>query len=444
MSGKFVMAVGKKTSKRFLKITLIFFLSAVISCATGSNQLSPAGPSEESLSNENQSEDSSAAQIESNFSPFSEKENPSNNQKKSSKNKALKNQNDERLRKKIGQLFVIRPESIDSRITAKDLVQNPSRGTADVSSKMAAFYKKYPAGGFCIFARNIRTPVQLKIFTKQLHGLNPSKSPLLYIDEEGGVVARLANSKGFNLPQYKNMKSIGDTNNTDQAFSAGKNIGSYLKQYGFDIDFAPVADVNTNPDNPIIGSRAFSSNPVLAGKMDVAFLKGLHSAGVLGCLKHWPGHGDTKTDTHVGYAETNKTWAQLKNCEVIPFKAGIENNVQIIMAAHISAPKITGNYLPATLSKTLLTEKLRKELGFKGVIITDAMEMGAIAKNYSSGEAAVRAIKAGADIILMPLNYVNAFEGVLAAVKSGEISEQRIDESIMRIENMRKSLTVLF
>ncbi len=442
------MTDRKKSSKRFLKITLVFFLSVGISCSSSRSQLPseeplPESSAEEDVSEnlgENQVEDSSADQIESKFSPFTEKEIRSSPQKKSGKNKSVKNQNDERLRKKIGQLFVVRPESIDSRITAKDLAQNPSHGTADVSKKMAAFYKNYPAGGFVLFGRNIRSPVQLKIFTSQLHELNRSKPPLLYIDEEGGVVARLANSKGFKLPRYKNMKSIGDTKNTNAAFSVGKNIGSYLKKYGFDIDFAPVADVNTNPDNPIIGTRAFSSNPVLAGKMDIAFLKGLHSTGVLGCLKHWPGHGDTNTDTHVGYAETNKTWAQLNNCEVIPFRAGIENNVQIIMAAHISAPKVTGNYLPATLSKTLLTEKLRKELGFKGVIITDAMEMGAISKNYTSGEAAVKAIKAGADIILIPQNYVNAFEGVLAAVKSGEISEQRIDESIMRIETMRMSV----
>lgn len=336
------------------------------------------------------------------------------------------------LRQKIGQLFVIRPEAINKNITLEILHSQYCPGTTEITPDMQELYQEYPAGGFCIFDRNIKNPDQIKKLNSQIHKLF-SPSPLIFIDEEGGPVSRIANNKNFEVPQFKNMGEIGKSGKTENAYMAGYKIGNYLKEYGFNVDFAPIADVNTNPKNPIIGSRAFSQNPDIAAQMDISFLQGLHDNNIYGCLKHFPGHGDTQTDTHKGYAETTKNWNELKNCEMITFQKGIDFGVQIIMTAHIAAPKVTGTNEPATISSLLLTEKLRGEMGYKGIIITDAMEMGAIRKEYNSAEAAVRAIEAGADIILMPFNYREAFEGIFEAVKSGRISEKRIDESVNRI-----------
>lgn len=336
------------------------------------------------------------------------------------------------LEEKIGQLFVIRPESLDPQFTTKEAHENYTKGTTKVTSKIEENYNKYPAAGFTLFKKNIKSPEQIKHFNNQLHALGRIP-PFIFIDEEGGDVARLANHKAFNLPKYESMLSIGNTEDPQNAYKAGLEIGKYLKKYGFDADFAPVADVNTNPDNPIIGKRAFSSDPEIAAKMNQAFLKGLNQAGIKGCLKHFPGHGDTQTDTHKGYAETLKNWAQLNECELITFKAGIQNNVPMIMVAHITAPNVDPSKVPATFSKLLITEKLRNELNFQGVIISDALEMGAITKDYPPEQASIKAIQAGIDIILIPYDYKTAYTSLLNAVKNSTIPESRIDQSVERI-----------
>ena len=296
-------------------------------------------------------------------------------------------------------------------------------------------FRDYPAGGVILFGRNIESPRQTKKLTKKIHNLE-SKSdlrPLIFIDEEGGIVSRLANNKAFDLPKFESMKKIGESGDEASAWKAGKTIGKYLREFGFDVDFAPVADVDTNPENPIIGDRAFSTNPEQAAKMSAAFEDGLESEGTRGCMKHFPGHGDTQTDTHQGYAETEKTWEELLECEMLPFKEGIRRKVPFIMTAHISAPKIDESGSPSTLSKTITTEKLRKELGYNGIIITDAMEMSAITKNYKSDEAVIKSILAGSDMILIPYDYRATFESVLEAVENGVIPEERINESVRRI-----------
>ena len=170
------------------------------------------------------------------------------------------------------------------------------------------------------------------------------------------------------------------------------------------------------------------------------FLTGLKCAKVEGCLKHFPGHGDTKADSHYGYAETLKTWEEISACEMIPFRRGIEKGVKLIMTAHISAPNVTGSSVPSTLSPLMLTDKLRGELGYKGLIITDAMGMGAITLEYGPGDATLEAIKAGADIILAPENYEAAFDAVLAAISSGTIPLSRIEESAARVLDLKREI----
>ena len=340
------------------------------------------------------------------------------------------------LDEKIGMLFVIRPDALVESNTPEILADNSIQGSISLTDEMISFYKKYPAGGFAIFKKNIIDEKQLAEFTNQLHSISENR-PLIYIDEEGGMVARIANHDKFNVTEFPNMEEIAETKDENNAYVLGNTIGEYLNKYGIDVDFAPVADVNTNPNNTVIGARAFGDDPEIAGKMVSNVIKGLHENNVMSCIKHFPGHGDTNEDTHLGYAQANKTWEEMLNCEMIPFKKGIEAGTDFVMTAHITTSKIDPK-VPSTLSYTLLTEKLRKELGFDGIIITDSFAMGAITQEYSSGEAAVKAIQAGVDIVLMPEDYVEAFEAVKQAVNDSTITEKRIEESVYRILKVKQ------
>lgn len=333
------------------------------------------------------------------------------------------------LTEKVGQLFNVRPEALSPSTTGYVPV-----GTEE----MKAVFKEYPCGSITLYAGNIKTPTQLKDLTSFLHDLG--NYPLLCIDEEGGRVARIAKNTQFNVPVYESMEAIGNTGDPGNAFSAGESIGSYLLSYGLDIDLAPVCDVNTNPENIVIGDRAFGSNPYLVAEMSSQFLLGLRNSKVEGCLKHFPGHGDTSNDTHYGYAESDKTWGEISECEMIPFRKGIEAGAKMVMTAHISLPYVTGELTPSTLSPLILQEKLRRELGFRGVIITDSMAMGAVTRQFSPDEAAILAIEAGVDIILDPEDYKTAFKAVMDAVASGRITEETINERVGRVLELKKSI----
>ena len=168
------------------------------------------------------------------------------------------------------------------------------------------------------------------------------------------------------------------------------------------------------------------------------YLQGLKDAGITGCIKHFPGHGDTKADTHFGYAQSMKTWEQMSACEMVTFRADIQWGCQLIMTAHIAAPNVTGTDVPSTMSPIILQNKLRGELGYQNIIVTDAMDMGAITQQYSNAEAAVGSILAGVDIVLAPKNFIEAFDAVVAAVGNGTISEERINQSVRRILKLKK------
>ena len=341
------------------------------------------------------------------------------------------------LREKVGQLFCVRPEALDPvfQSSGKGMVEYKMQA---VNEQTKAFSEQYPVGGVTLFSHNIDNPEQLKAFTQDLHAL--PGAPLLSIDEEGGRVARIGGNERFDVPTYTSMAAVGATGDPAKAYEAGVAIGIYLKEYGLDVDFAPVADVNTNPRNIVIGDRAFSDNPKTAAPMVVKFLDGLEKVGIVGCVKHFPGHGDTVGDSHHEYVQSDKTWEEILNCEMVTFKAAIEAGAPMIMSAHVAVPNVTGNKLPATLSHLMLTDKLRGELGFKGVIITDAMGMKAVSDRYSSGKSAVMTLQAGADIVLMPENLPEAFEAVLSAVEDGTLPESRIDESVRRILALKLSL----
>jgi beta-N-acetylhexosaminidase len=339
------------------------------------------------------------------------------------------------LREKVGQMFYVRMETLDTTIhwnTYADLQENP---LLEVNQTMRNVNEHYPVGGLILYAWNIDNESQLSRLISQIRSLNGQ--PLLCIDEEGGRVSRIANNPNFNVKKYESMSAIGATGDPNNAYECGNTIGTYLHRYGFDIDFAPVADVNTNPENIIIGPRAFSDDPAVAAPMVTNYLQGLKDAGVVGCIKHFPGHGDTKADTHFGYASTQKTWAEMMDCEMVTFKAGIQWGCQLVMTAHIGAPKVTGSDVPSTMSPIILQEKLRGELGYQNIIITDGMEMGAITQQYTSAEAAVGSIQAGVDIVLGPKNLVEAFDAVMVAVEKGTITEERINQSVRRILKLK-------
>ena len=342
------------------------------------------------------------------------------------------------LREKVGQMFFVRVESLDPSIewtTYDDLANLKNQ---EITMKMRKVNHDYPVGGIILYAWNIEDETQLANIIKQVRSLNGS--PLLCIDEEGGRVSRIANNPNFHVKKYESMAAIGATGDPKNAYECGNTIGTYLKRYDFDIDFAPVADVNTNPDNIIIGPRAFSDDPAVAAPMVTNYLQGLKDAGITGCIKHFPGHGDTTNDTHSGYVQSLKTWDEMNQCEMVTFRAGIQWGCQLIMTAHIAVPNVTGTNIPSTLSPVVLQDKLRGELGYQNIIITDGMEMGAITKHYTSGEAAVGSIKAGVDIVLGPRNFTEAFDAVIAAVNNGTLTEERINQSVRRILTLRYAM----
>lgn len=322
------------------------------------------------------------------------------------------------LEQKVAQMFAVRPEAADS---------------LDRTA--------YPLGGYCVFAHNFKNPQSLDSLLCALR--NQSMAPFFCIDEEGGRVARIGGNKSFEVPRYPAMKEMG-RRGEDAVYAAGASIGTYLKHFGFNVDLAPVADVDTNPDNPVIGSRAFSEDPRQAARLMCAFLRGLGDVGIVGCLKHFPGHGDTSADSHKGYVESRKTWQQMLDCEMVTFRAGIDAGARMVMIGHIATPSVEGcGVIPATLSPVMIQEKLRGELGFDGIVITDSMAMGAISSQYGSAQAAILSIKAGVDIVLMPLNIREAIAGVMDAVRCGEIAESRIDQSVRRIIAMKLSCGLL-
>lgn len=348
------------------------------------------------------------------------------------------------LREKVGQLFLVRLDALDPALSQQTIDDADAPGVIEVSEAMAAFLEEYPVGGVVLFGKNITDEVQLRGLIAGLQQSSPVPV-LIGIDEEGGVVARLANSPGFDLPRYESAASMG-AQGTDEVRAMSAEIGAYLAGYGINLDFAPVADVNTNPDNPVIGTRAFSSDPQEAADCVNAAVEGFSRAGVLCCLKHFPGHGDTAGDSHDGTVYTEKTMEELRACEFLPFEAGIRAGAPLVMVGHIAAPNaVEGEEsdLPATFSRALITDVLRDELGFAGVVVTDSLAMGAITETYTPGEAAVLALQAGADLLLMPAGLAQAYDGVLAAVEDGRLTEERIDESVARILALKQQAGLL-
>lgn len=331
------------------------------------------------------------------------------------------------LEQKVGQLFIVRPDALDLTLSQETINDAHADGVTAMTNDMRKTLQQYPVGGICQFGKNIESPSQLTRFNADLQAA--SATPLLIaVDEEGGLIARLANNDAFNLPRYASAAAVGASGDPADAREMGQTIGSYLKTYGFNMDFAPDADVNTNPDNPIIGERAFSSDAATAAQMAAAAADGLRENGILPTLKHFPGHGDTAEDSHTDLAVTYKTREELENCELLPFAA--DTGLHAVMVGHIAAPNVTGDMTPATLSPMLIGMIPDAE---NALIVTDSLAMDAITAAYTPGEAAVLAIQAGCDVLLMPNSLPEAYAAVLDAVQNGTISEARLDQSVNKI-----------
>ncbi|MQY07083.1 glycoside hydrolase family 3 protein [Actinomadura macrotermitis] len=295
-----------------------------------------------------------------------------------------------------------------------------------------AMIKKYKVGGFIYFPPNLRTPRQTAELSNTLQ--KASKVPLLIgVDEEQGLVSRARY-----LTRFPGNMALGATGDPANARDAARVTGTELRAVGINQDYAPDADVNVNPANPVIGVRSFGADGNRVASMVSAAVAGYQSAGVAATAKHFPGHGDTATDSHTGLPVIRHSAKQWERVDAPPFRAAAAAGVDSIMSAHIVVPGLDSSGDPATLSKTVLTGLLRGRLGYRGVIITDSLRMAGVRRKYGDSVVPVRAINAGADQLLMPPDLPRAYDAVLKAVKSGKISRKRLDEAVERILRMKE------
>lgn len=329
------------------------------------------------------------------------------------------------LEEKVGQLFIVNLELIDDS-------QGNYYEFRKITKSMKEQLKKYKIGGVCLFARNIETREQTTDLINDLQKV--SKFPLFVtVDEEGGEVARIAGNDNMQTTKFPTMEEVGSYDDKEYAFNVGDTIGKEIRELGFNVDFAPVADVRTNELNMEIGSRSFGNNPKVVASMVKEVVEGLQGQGISATLKHFPGHGDAKDDSHEGAVNVENDIERLRDVEFVPFKAGIKAGADFIMVSHISISRVTESTIPASLSSLVMKEMLRTELGFNGIIISDAFNMKAITDNYTAKQASKKAFEAGADMLLMPESFVEAYHSILNAVNKDTISEERLDESVKRI-----------
>lgn len=323
------------------------------------------------------------------------------------------------LDEKLWQLFFVTPESVSGYPAEKA-----------VSEAFEGWAKQRPVGGVILFADNISSAEQVRSYTEGIEDCF-SVPVFIGVDEEGGTVSRLGR-KGI-VTDNGDMRDIGDGGDPSEAALVGSRLGSELSALGFSLDFAPVADTITNPANTEIGRRAFSADASTTAAMVRAETEAMQAEGVSAVLKHFPGHGSTSVNSHTATSVSERSLDELRAEDMKPFAAGIEAGADFVMVSHMSLPAVTGDMTPCSLSPAVIGGLLCEELGFDGVVITDALNMGAVTEPYGAGEAAVMAIEAGADMLLMPADLSEAHEALGEAVETGRITEERIDESVRRI-----------
>ena len=368
------------------------------------------------------------------------------------------------LREKVAQMMIASfrvwqevPETTDGEQPAEEA---PKTNITELNDQIREMVAREHFGGILLFGENFSDPEQTLRLVSDLQTTNRNGGgipQLIFVDQEGGNVNRIP----YSTIGVSNM-ALGATGDPENARQMAAIHGEEIGLLGIHTDFAPVMDVNNNASNPVIGIRSFSDDPQTVARFGCAYLAGLHDSGIIAALKHFPGHGNTATDSHTGFPLINSTYEELKECELVPFQAAIDAGADMVMTAHIQYPQIeqetytsvsTGEqvYLPATMSHTILTDILRGDMGFDGLIVTDALDMKAITDNFSVEDTIKLAINAGADLLILPaVKDTNLFkltetyvDTAVALVESGEIDEARINESVLRILKLKAGYGVL-
>lgn len=325
--------------------------------------------------------------------------------------------------------------SLDEKIG--QLVVSGFYGTS-LDENILKLIKEDKISGVILFNRNVKDSNTLLSLNNSLKESNKNNQLPLFIsvDEEGGLVTRMPKD----IKRLPTNKYIGSLNNKDLSYKVGEILGEQLSYFGFNMNFAPVLDINSNPNNPVIGDRSFGNNKDTVASLGTSTMKGIQSKNIISVVKHFPGHGDTSVDSHVNLPVVNYDINRLKSFEFVPFKTAIQNGADAVMVGHILLPKIDSKY-PSSMSYEIVTNILRKDLGFNGLVVSDDMTMGAITKNYSIEEASIKAINAGVDLLLVCQKYENT-ENVLKALKeaalNGTISKERLDNALYNIISIKK------
>lgn len=307
-----------------------------------------------------------------------------------------------------------------------------------ISEELKELIEKSHIGGVILFSSNIKDSNQLIELTNSIKDINSISDGIpifISVDQEGGRVSRLPKD----IEKFPSAAHIGDHGDENYSYKVGNTLGQVIKTFGFNLNFAPVLDVASNPENKVIGDRAFGDNEDLVRRMGLQFMNGLRSSNVISVVKHFPGHGDTKEDSHYELPYLNHHKERLDAIEFVPFKKAIDDGTDGIMVSHIVLKNID-NKNPATMSKAVVTDILRKEFNYEGVIFTDDINMGAIANNYLLRDAVIKTIDAGVDVIVSSKGVEDTkfiIEIIKDALKKGDISEERIKESLNRILKLK-------
>ena len=332
------------------------------------------------------------------------------------------------LEEKVAQLFVVRPEDL-THVGVQTAAGDATRAALEA----------HPVGGICYFAQNLVDPAQTRdmlastqAFYEELTGL----PCFLAVDEEGGTVSRVGANPAFGVERVGDMVAV---QSDEEAREKAVTIGTYLADLGFNLDFAPDADI-ADVEGSSLARRSFGASAEVVAPRVAAQVEGFLSTGILCAAKHFPGIGGAVGDSHDGSIMTNATPEDLAASELVPFRAAMDAGVPLIMVGHLTLPNVTGDYVAASLNPKIVTGILREQLGFDGIVITDSLAMGAVVDAYSPEEIGVTALEAGVDMILMPRDFERTYQGVLDAVASGRLSEERIDESVERIVRTKLSL----
>jgi beta-N-acetylhexosaminidase len=402
--------------KLIVPIMFLMLVSLLISCATG------AGKEADGVKNTSASFNTDSHYENSDSTTILPKITPPgiNNISTQEDDPIMEKVNGMTLDEKVGQLVIV---GFDGKTADKD-VKN--------------LIEKYHAGGVILFKKNIKSVSETVALINSIKEINAvNKLPIFVsVDEEGGRISRMPDE----LKKIPSSQDIGKKNDEAFSYGIGGAIGNMVGQMGFNMDFAPVLDINSNPRNKVIGDRALGIDPDTVKRLGISTMKGLQSQNIIPVVKHFPGHGDTLLDSHVSLPVINYDMERLQSFEFIPFIHAIQNDADAVMVAHILMKKIDAGY-PASMSQKIVTNILRENMGFKGVVMTDDLTMGAIEKNYEIENAAVKSVNAGCDTLLVCHGYdkqVRVIDALKAAAVKGTISKRRLNESVYRIIKLKE------